>query len=267
MILEPHERLSRVAEAYKELQSYEPSILNGNSHSILWNGHHAIGWYGFLIDESAAKAKQEFYTCGRLDEELMPYQNDPEIRSGASSHIYFFDALVGHFHWLDALLTDSQDLINRRAKLKFPELDEYLLKNIEPLAMIDKALGFIVLDKLDEFRSVLLHIEKSKKAKRFAHDLEFMDSFLKGDKGGMVKSIEKVASVKIHRPRQKVDPDVGPWENELLSRSGITYTKLAWMYGYELEIKNPLVSIANELYPIKPLAHYEETYDFSKRKQ
>ena len=82
----------------------------------------------------------------------------------------------------------------------------------------------------------------------------------------MAKSIERVASAKIHKPRQKVDPDVGPWENELLSRSGITYTKLAWIYGYELEIKNSLVSIANELYPVNPLAHYEEIYDFSKGK-
>ncbi|MPR33181.1 immunity 49 family protein [Salmonirosea aquatica] len=265
MILEPYTRLSGVVESFRWLLSREFSVLNGNTHSTRWTGHHVEGWFCYLIDKNAGGAKQKFYLCGRLDEALMPLQNAPAISSKfVGGNISFSDALDGYFHWTDTLLSDNSALIYRRPCLTYPERERYLFKEIYPLVVINVAIEHLILDEISETRSILQQIEKIKVAKRFMYDVHFIDSLIKGDKDNMVKAIEGVASAKIHKPRQKVNPETGPWENELLSMAGITYTKLAWMYGYELEIKNPLVSIANELYPVKPFAHYEETYDFSK---
>ena len=236
-------------------------------HFTRWHAHHQRGWYFHFVEKNYLAAKQDFYLCGRLDEALMPLQHNPAIiNRSPGEHVYFSDALDGYFHWTDALLSDSYDLAQRRTRLTYSKREEYIFKDIYPLVVLNVALEHLLLDELGEASSILFQVEKSRKAKRFVYDVQFIHSFIQGDKDGMVKAIEGVASVKVHKSRQKVSNAIGPWENVLLSMSGITYTKLAWMHGYELEIKNPLVSVANELYPARPLAHYEEIYDFLKTK-
>ncbi len=129
---EPYFQMNHVLDSYDSLMSYGLLVLNGNSHFTFWNGHHLRGWYYYLIDKDIAKAKQEFYVCGRLDEEVnMRFGSltKNELMAG-NINVYAMDA---NFHTMDVLLSDNKSLIERRAKLTYPERKKYMYKDLEPV--------------------------------------------------------------------------------------------------------------------------------------
>ncbi len=86
-----------------------------------------------------------------------------------------------------------------------------------------------------------------------AEEKDFYSLLLKRDKVALEKLIqEKHAPIKSHDP---IDED-------FMSYFGTLEAKLCWYRGIPVEIDHPLVPM--ELMPIRPLAAYDDVYDFLK---
>ena len=74
----------------------------------------------------------------------------------------------------------------------------------------------------------------------------------------MAEAITTLVSPRRHHARNK------PFalRKEYISIPALTYTKLAWLKGFELDINHPLVPRA--LLPVQPLEKYVDEYDFLK---
>lgn len=241
-----------------------------NSHQVnvvavtnRWRRHHDRGWFYYLLEKNIDKAKQEFYTCGLLDEAINRLVGQKTARDMGQSH-WNASSLDQMSHFVDALLCDNKALIDRRVKLSYPEHEQYVFKDkLEQSIIIDLLFSLCRSDtkRVEQLNSVL---STSHKAKDFAFDRLYVEGLLEGNSAKMQEGIEGVASAKIHKRRQTQDESklFFTWDNVVLSHYGIVYTKVAWMLGYELDIQAPLVRVTKDLWPVKPLSTYDSVYGF-----
>lgn len=242
--------------------------LNDYQLNSLIKAHCDFGWYFTLIVKDILQAKQHFYLSGRINEvlnQLVGSSNDPNTFSLRQN------AINGR-HVFNTLCSDNNALIIRTVNLTYTEHEKFIFKDkFEGLIVTD--LCFCIIRKdWERFEKVLPLLKKCKHLPHFSiYDKAFFEGFRKGDISKMTDAIEAIASEEIQRKLcyiEEIDgvngPFWDPWENVLLSPYGLLYTKIAWMHGFELDIKSPLVSIANELFPVKPLETYDEVYDFLK---
>jgi len=104
----------------------------------------------------------------------------------------------------------------------------------------------------------IMKTKNLKMAKGIQSDLSFFEGILEKDENKMREAIMQL--LKDHKKRNK---HMGIAQ-DYISVPALTYTKLAWLQGIEIEINHPLVP--KELLPIRPLDIYEDKYDFLRTK-
>ena len=109
--------------------------------------------------------------------------------------------------------------------------------------------------QLKEMRGSIL---KKRGKKSFFCDKQFFQGLLSNDISMVEEAIIMLAT-KHHKVRNK---HMGVYVSEIISIPALTYAKLAWMKGMEVDINHPLVP--KELLPIRPNSDYWE-YEFMKR--
>jgi hypothetical protein len=233
--------------------------------SSLRDRYHNEGWYNIIYEKNTEIAKQCFYLCGLCNEATNKLVGHLKVNHNMGNNNA--NALDGYFRTLDVMLSDNKGLLSRRMKLSYPEREGNIFKEKYITSITNEVIYCILSENWGRFNTVFPLLHEVKFAKKYTWDIVFFEGLLEKNTMKMAEAIERIASPKIHTQRQKfnVDDCTSNWENAILSLHGITYTKLAWMLGYELEIKAPLVNIAQELFPIKPLNKYDEVYYFLRQ--
>ena len=216
--------------------SLEPDI------SQLWHRNQIEALYAIFINKDCSQGKYCFYICARLDEYLM-VNYDSRILD------------YGVIHFTYALLSDNIALIDRYSKLSHPFYD-YTIKK----GSLTHAIQNIVKDDWNMLKEDIAIYEKivlTQKGKINVPDLIFFKGMLNKDIVQMSEAISML--LKDHKKRNK---HMGIAE-QYISIPALTYTKLAWLKGFEIEIDHPLIPKA--LLPYKPLDGYDDRYDFLKK--
>lgn len=99
-----------------------------------------------------------------------------------------------------------------------------------------------------------------KKDKKYLIDHRFYLALANGDKTEMENVLKELTSPKIARVRNY--EMAFAFTEHFISTFATLYAKLAWMWGYELEIDTPFIPKA--WLPIAPLETYPEPWDFMK---
>ncbi|WP_273211576.1 hypothetical protein [Runella zeae] len=230
--------------------------------------HHDFAWYYYLLKKDIAQAKQHFYLSGRINEIL-----NQQTKDSTDADTLSYRCVTDNFRlFVDVLCSDNESLILRTSQLSYAEREIHIFKEKNEITIATDLCFCIIRKDWERFEKVLPLLKRCKHFPHFSiYDKAFFEGFRKGDISKMTDAIEAIASEEIQRKLcyvEEIDgvngPFWDPWENVLLSPYGLLYTKIAWMHGFELDIKSPLVSIANELFPVKPLDTYDEVYDFLK---
>jgi len=115
----------------------------------------------------------------------------------------------------------------------------------------------VMLNKMDEVAQRLEQAKtqvKKQQRQALIEGKDFFSLLLARDKAGLEKLILEKAQ------NDKTTEHDNPWIGGLISIIPTIEAKLCWLKGIEVEINHPLVPM--ELLPIKPLAHYDNVYDF-----
>jgi hypothetical protein len=215
-----------------------------------WRKKFDSGWHALFFEKNVKAAQQHFYICGRMDEYMVGILGHRTDLRHLRSTLFNVSNVI---HWFTALLSGNDSLIKRRWELRYPEM--------EPLSLF--ATG-----NMAAFKQILPFYAKVKKPDKYLSDVSYFKALANGDIPAMEKAIEEVASSKMTSFRQKFDYkdlEKNPsWYCGLLSWDGILYTKFAKMQGYDLQIKSPLVTIAQPLIDAPPLEFYDDEFDFLK---
>lgn len=84
----------------------------------------------------------------------------------------------------------------------------------------------------------------------------FYEALMKGNSDKITEAIQAISSQKYHNRLR----DKGELISQFILLPALTYAKLAWIKGYEIEFESDY--IPNEWLPIKPLEKYEIPYEF-----
>ncbi len=259
---ESSKRLENNFNEFDSIININITSKNINSIKYLHGYVYDLGFYTFFTEVNITKTKTYFYQCGRMDEEI--------FRLGAhevkDQNVFYNVVMQIHAQYdMPVLLSDNEALIQRRAKLHYEPFTDYLYKDHWQNTIIHYLIfGYITgnMALVHELMPLFPKREKDYKKYRFDLDQAFFE-----DPAKMTKAIEEIGTEKVHVKRQPYNfktLDGDHWDNAILSHKGILYTKLAWRAGFELDIKSPLISIANPLFPIKPLDSYDDGYEFLK---
>jgi hypothetical protein len=195
--------------------------------------------HAYFIERDLEKCKQDFYLASKLAHASVGQDGGASFEVGVDIQI--------------ALLSDCEEIVKAIACVETPDL---VSARNNPLYghfhvyMLQMAIR-------GEDETVQAMIEKIAKHGRkpqrteCAEGRDFFSLLLKGDKKGLEALIQKKhASI----------PGSGVVAEEFMSYRGTLETKLCWYRGIPVEIDHPLVPM--ELMPIRPLAHYDNFYDF-----
>ena len=184
---------------------------------------------------------------------------------------------LGSSYYLVALLSDNQETIIKYSVLASVDNNsaEPSDKGLYPAKEFDinpKKRGFNVLLLQAVLRQdwdqieLLYRVFQQKIVKPQPYQLDmfhFYFALKAGNTDKMVEIIEKNLKPKIHIFLN--EDRAGEFSGELWSHYPTLFTKIAWIYNYQIEIKSDLVPM--QLMPIEPLAKFElgdENYDFLK---
>ncbi|MEQ6352004.1 contact-dependent inhibition immunity protein BcpI [Ralstonia pseudosolanacearum] len=197
--------------------------------------------YAYFIEKSIEKCKQNFYLASKLKLASVGQDGGAEFEVGVDI--------------LAALLSDSREVIEAIASVETPALVKERsnpLNNRFHVYMLQLAIR----GEDEALRSMVEKIAKHGRKplrEECAEEKDFYSLLLKRDKVALEKLIqEKHAPIKSHDP---IDED-------FMSYFGTLEAKLCWYRGIPVEIDHPLVPM--ELMPIRPLAAYDDVYDFLK---
>ena len=197
--------------------------------------------HAYFIEHDIEKAKQNFYLASKLTLASVDQE-------GGASFEIVTDIQT-------ALLSDSPEAIDAIARVETPKLvDERnnpLYKRFH-VYMLQLAIR----GQDDAVRAMIEKVAKHGRnplRKECAEGREFYSLLLNGDKAGLEDLIQNK-----HAHMKSQDPI----DEEFMSFPGTFETKLCWYRGIPIEIDHPLVPM--ELMPIRPLAHYDDVYDFLK---
>ncbi len=203
--------------------------------------HKAIGIRSYFIDNDVSGFKQNYFLSSRL-----------ALASAGEPGGEAFE--TGGFIMV-ALLSDSEDVIQKVAHIETPEIVRHRndpLSNFSHVYMLQLAIRgdddqiSMMVDKIARNGRKPLRTECAEKR-------DFYSLLLKRDKSGLEALIQsRDASLK----------SADPIDEEFISYFGALETKLCWRRGIQVEIDHPLVPMG--LMPVKPLDHYDDVYDFLK---
>lgn len=248
------EKLLRVVEANSDQQHKWKIVFNNcvgpesdslfrNGAFVLWGVHERMALKFAFIDCDISKAKQQFYSCAKLDEFLIR-KYDEKILDYGINHLTY------------ALLSDSNDLIHRYSGLAHSKYQTMVERGISTPLYI---LQCLIKDDWAEFEKAMI-IMKSKTALRYEMELDtlFFEALAEKNKSKMESILTEFVSPKLHKSRNRYHELL----KEFISHPALGYAKLAWIKGIEVEINSELVP--RDLLPIKPLDNYINEYDFLK---
>lgn len=157
---------------------------------------------------------------------------------------------TGTFQISYALLSDNKPLIDSYSTLKNSVNHETSLG-----FQLANALQNIILEKWNDLEVNIRNAKKLteiNKFKNFAPCIDVFESFRLEDPLKLEHALYTL--IKGHTKRMK-----NGLTSEFISSDTCAYCKLAWIKGYEIDLKTDLIPI--KLMAVKPLEHYE-TYDF-----
>lgn len=233
--------------------------------SIFWNKSFEMGWHALLFKKNVKAAQQHFYICGRMDEYMVGILGHRTDLRHLRSTLFNVSNVI---HRFTVLLSSNPLLIQRNWQMTYPEMEDFPSKFTYPHYLQYYLIKAFLKSDIQEFTEVLEYFKSVKKTEKYTADYCYFKALAAGDIPAMEKAIEEIASSKMTAFRQKFDyKDLNKnptWYAGLLSWDGILYTKFAKMQGYDLQIKSPLVAIAQPLIDAPPLEFYDDEFDFLK---
>ena len=226
--------------------------LNGYIYESLSMGCVRKGFSSLLVEKNFEKLKQWFYVSSLLRAESCKYAGGWNMWT---PHAFIFP-----------LLTDNVDLIKIYSTLTTLNDNDHHKSLLEAINYPKEGRFNVI-----RFQAVLrqdwnmvnqmkeIFHEKVKKPKNFeVWEIDFYEALQNKDANAAKQIINEYLHPKLHKYLNQ--HLVEEFNGEIWSHHPVTFTKLAWMNGLEIEIDNPLVPM--ELMPIKPLEHYDYHYDF-----
>lgn len=95
--------------------------------------------------------------------------------------------------------------------------------------------------------------------KKIVPDMRFFLALAKGDVPGMEAMLREIVTPKQRLWRRNWQDG---YSRRLISDEAVTYAKLAWRHGYQVDVDTPY--IPKEWLPIAPLPEYTDPYDFMR---
>lgn len=240
-------KLKSLTGSFDEIKSIsidniENSYNLNNTFDIFISELLRLSMYYFFVENKVQEFKQYSYLSGKL----LCY--DILINDRSSLQLLEDSTFL--------LLSDNEKLINNFSKLRHSEYNEDVKQYINFTPCIQAVLreDWKHLEELNSYTRI--NIDKKRGWKKYQPDLMFFKSFLEKDSKKMKEAILLLVT-KWHKRRYDM-----PLFNELISLPALTYAKLAYIKGYELDIDNPL--IPKELLAVKPNNKYWD-YDFMKQ--
>ncbi|MFC1225348.1 Imm49 family immunity protein [Pedobacter sp. BG31] len=217
-----------------------PEIQVKSDEGMLWYYNENMALGEFFINGNVISCKQHFYRCARIDEYLIN-NYDSRILDSGINHITY------------ALLSDNTELIARYADLSHSVYKWMVEHGYSTLLY---CIQQIMKDNWEGVkRSIeIMNTKNAKLRKGILSDISFFEALLEKNESKMFECINQL--LKDHKKRNKY---LGISE-QYISIPALTYTKLAWLKGFELQIDHPL--IPKELLPYCPLEKYDDKYDF-----
>jgi len=211
-------------------------LVKNNLYSIMGEYNDASIFSQVILND-ISKVKQYSYLCGIATVlSINCFDN--------SEHLHIQSCMQNN----NVLLSDNLDLINEYANLK--NSNYYSNAKFSPLASCLQALirdDFEFLEKIG-----IPNMEKSlliKKNKIIEPDLNFFLGMMEKNEK-KIKDAITILATKLHKTRNREMIFL----NNFISVPALTYAKLAWLKGIEVEIDNPL--IPKDLLPFKPNKEY-----------
>lgn len=109
---------------------------------------------------------------------------------------------------------------------------------------------------------VLADPPTSGRGKNYLIDHTFYLSLSQGDIDGMINAISQLLETKTFNRRQRMDLESG-YTKDLIDTPATLYTKLAWYYGYQIQIESDY--IPKEWLEMTPLENYQDEFEFMKK--
>jgi hypothetical protein len=248
--------VKREIETFQLVEQYKQTVNLSNVASNLWYENEKIGVYELVYNKNTSRSKIRFFLCGWLDE-----------YSILSSNSRLLDYGLNHISY--ALLSDNESVIQRYANLRYQRganaelsMDEMIAGGESPvwcntvqMFMSNNSEG--VARNLDILERLTIP-KLSNKEKELRLDFAFYKALYAGNKGEMENILTELVSPKVHKKRNE-DAVL----NQYISHPASGYVKLAWRYGFEVEINSSL--IPRLLLPVRPLETYEVPYGFLAR--
>ncbi|WP_083245049.1 hypothetical protein [Paraburkholderia nodosa] len=197
--------------------------------------------HAYFIERDLEKCKQNFYLASKLVLASVGQNGGASFEVGRDIQI--------------ALLSDCEEIVKEIACLETADLvrdRNNPLNSRFHVYMLQMAIR-------GEDQTVHAMIEKIAKHGRnplraeCAQGRDFFSLLLKGDREGLGDLIQK---------KHAFIKGSGDVAEEFMSYRGTLESKLCWYRGVRVEIEHPLVPV--ELMPVRPLAHYDNVYDFLK---
>ncbi|AJC23274.1 hypothetical protein RO07_11770 [Pandoraea pulmonicola] len=209
-----------------------------NCYSSLANDHLVIGLFEYFINQNSERLKQNLHTACQL--KLADIAIDSYQKFEVGSEILY------------ALLSDSPGMVEEMANLK---PSHFLSARDNPLHSQFQVHMWQLAIQGDytALEAKAGHLAKNgRKADHMlaAQGKDFFSLLMRADKSGLESLIRQHADV---CSRDALTEDY-------LSYLATIEAKLCWYRGIPAEIDHPLVPM--DLMPIRPLAHYDDVYDF-----
>lgn len=228
----------------------------GATYASLARDAQYRGFYSWYIDHDLAALKQWFYLASKLKAESTKYKGLGWDMW--TPHDFIFPLLSDNAEIIQIYshLTTENDNQGHQKPLSeahlYPDEGRFKVRRLQSVLQND----WQAVAQMKE--TFYAQIKKPQNINIW--QIEFYDALKAKDQQAIIDIIQQFLHPKLHKNLNKnlIDQLSG----EVWSNIPVMFTKLAWMHGMEIEIDNPLVPMA--LMPIKPLAVYDDVYDFLK---
>lgn len=202
-------------------------------YGSLSRDHLKIGIYDYFVEGKAHSFKQHLYISSKL-----------KLAAIAIDSYQQFNAMELYY----ALFSDHPELVATMASMETQELISSRNNSLYPSFI----LHLWQLAILGDYEALQIKIQKLAQhgRKKDRKNIDFFTLLIKGDKAALEQLIHEEASIR------SADPLI---EN-FMAFFACMESKICWLRGIEVQINHPLVPM--ELMPIKPLEHYDDSYDF-----
>jgi hypothetical protein len=228
---------------------------HGSTYKNLASRAQLHGFYSWYVEHDLNALKQWFYLASRLRAESCKYQGG-------------WDMWIPQ-PFIFPLLTDCAEIIQTYSHLTTENNGQFHQESLHEAHLFPKEGRFGVRRLQSVLQGDWQTVEQMKET-FYAKipkpqnidiwQIEFFDALKAKEQQAIVDIIQQFLHPKLHKNLNK--NLIEQLSGEVWSNIPVMFLKLAWMHGMEIEIDNPLVPM--ELMPIKPLAVYDDVYDFLK---